>query len=260
MWNIKVIFLNYRTYILWVLIGIVAAALYFYGPIPQVAGYNHFANQSTWLGLPNAENVLTNLPFLLLGIWGVCRMRYYVIESKIERIAWMGFFIGLILTAFGSAYYHLEPNNFRLVWDRIPITLSFVCLFVAVLAERVSLRLAAISLLPMLLYSIAAVIYWYISETGGYGDLRFYIMVQLLPLLLIPFIIAMYAPRYTCGWMLLMVALWYSLAKIFEGLDGFIYDWSGYIISGHGIKHLLAAMACAQVIWMLEKRKIINRK
>jgi hypothetical protein len=257
--HFKFSFSHYRSYFVLILVGIVASALFIHGPIPQATGYNDFANQCSWFGLPHAENVLTNFPFLFLGVWGIWRMRYYVIESKIEHLAWVGFFVGLILTAFGSSYYHVEPDNFRLVWDRIPITFSFICLFTAVLTERVSLRFAAISFLPMLIYSVGTVIYWYLSETWGDGDMRPYIMVQLLPLLIIPLLMKLYAPRYTHGWMLLMVAFWYLLAKIFEGLDGFVYQWSGHI-GGHGIKHLLAAVACAQVIWMLEKRKVVNTK
>jgi len=247
-------FRQYRSHLLLLLVGVTVGALYIHGPIPQMAGYNDFANQCSWLGLPHAENVLTNLPFLLLGIWGLWRMRHFSIKSKIEQLAWFGFFVGVTLTALGSAYYHLAPDNYRLMWDRLPITFSFMCLFTAVLAERISERFAAISFLPMVLYSSATVIYWYLTETRGVGDMRPYIMVQLVPILLMPLMITLYAPRYTRGWMLLMVVLWYLLAKVFEGFDGVIYQWNGHI-SGHGIKHLLAAMACAQVIWMLEKRK-----
>jgi len=253
-------FLNqYRGTLLLLLLAIVASVLYIHGPIPQISGYNDFANQCSWLGLSNAENVLTNLPFLLFGIWGLWRMRHFAIQSKIERLAWFGFFVGVALTALGSSYYHLDPDNYRLVWDRLPITFSFICLFTAVLAERVSLRFAANSFLPMVVYSVATVIYWYLTETWGRGDLRPYILVQLLPLVLIPLLMILYTPRYSHGWMLLMVAVWYLLAKVFEGFDGIVYQWNGHI-SGHGIKHLLAAMACAQVIWMLEKRKVISSR
>lgn len=254
----KLTFLKrYRGCLLLLIAAIVAVALILRGPIPQVASYNDFANQSSWLGLPHAENVLTNISFLLLGIWGVLRLQHFAIESTVERLAWFGFFVGVILTAFGSSYYHLSPDNYRLLWDRLPITFSFISLFTAVMAERISVRLAAICFLPMVLYSISAVIYWYWTETLGAGDLRAYIIVQLLPLLLIPLILLLYAPRYTHGWMLLLVALWYVLAKLFEGFDAIVYQSIGFM-SGHGIKHLLAAMACAQVIWMLEKRSSLT--
>ncbi len=251
-------FERYRGSLLLLVAGAVTVTLFMHGPIPQVAGYNDFANQCSWLGLPHAENVLTNLPFLLLGMWGMWRICHFQIASKMEKLAWVGFFVGITLTAFGSSYYHLEPNNYRLVWDRLPITFSFICLFTAVVAERISTRFAAISFLPMVAYSLSTVIYWYLTQTWGVGDMRPYILVQLLPLLLLPLIMVLYAPRYTHGWMLLLVALWYVLAKVCEGFDNTLYQWMGHL-SGHGIKHLLAAMACAQVIWMLEKRNALNQ-
>lgn len=237
------------------IVGIIVIAFLFHAPIPQLENYHHFANDCTWMGIANAENVLSNLPFLIVGIWGLLRSRNYAIVSQIERLCWMGCFAGVALTCFGSAFYHLDPNHWRLVWDRIPIALSFVCLFNAVLAERVSERFAKITLLPFVLYSIGAVFYWYLTETWGQSDMRAYILVQLLPMLMIPLILKWYAPRYTHGWMLLMVALWYLIAKVCEGLDGAIFAFTDHI-SGHAIKHLFAAIACAQVVWMLEKRTI----
>ncbi len=247
---------RFRTPCIYSMMGSIIGAFILYGPIAQVPQYNNFANQYIWLGIPHAENVLTNLPFLFLGIFGICRSNRYKIYSNMERIAWCGFFIGLIFTAIGSAYYHLEPTNFRLIWDRIPITFTFICLFTAILAERVSTTLAKFSFLPMLLYSILAVYYWYYTQSIGIGDLRPYIIVQLLPIILIPMFMAFYRGKYSHGWMLLVVAFWYVLAKVFEGFDSFIYQWLGHM-SGHGIKHLFAAMACAQIIWMLEKREYL---
>lgn len=209
------------------------------------------------MGLPHAENVLTNIPFLLVGVWGLFRFRRYTINSNVERLCWLGFLIGVAATFFGSSYYHLAPDNLRLVWDRIPIIFSFVCLFHAILAERVSEKFVMKSLLPLLILSISTVIYWYITETRELGDMRAYILVQLLPMLLIPFILKWYTPRYSHGWMILLVGLWYLLAKVFEGLDAFVYGLNGYL-SGHGIKHLIAALACMQVVWMLEKRKALE--
>ncbi|MDA1107207.1 MAG: alkaline phytoceramidase [Proteobacteria bacterium] len=233
----------------------VVIALFFYGRIPQIAGYNNFADTRSWWWLPNAQNVLSNLPFLLVGLWGLRRLPRFIISTRFERVVWAGFLLGVLLTFFGSAYYHWQPDNLRLVWDRLPITLSFICLFAAVLAERVSARLAAWSLLPMLVYAVASVIYWYLSETWGRGDLRPYILVQLLPLLLIPLLLLLHPPRYSHGWALLLVAGWYVLAKMFEVMDSTVYQFGG-IVSGHAIKHLLAAVATVQVAWMLHRRRL----
>lgn len=248
---------RYRAIFLLAIVTIVIAVLFSQAPISLHAEYHHFANQHTWMGLPHAENVLSNLPFLFIGMWGLLRLSRYVVASDIERFCWIGFFSGVTLTAVGSAYYHLEPNHWRLIWDRIPIAFSFIFLFTAVISERVSLRLATMSLLPLLIYSLVSIFYWYFTEIAGYGDMRAYILVQLLPMILIPLLIKWFTPRYTHGWMLILVAGWYALAKVFECLDGIVYMLNGHL-SGHGIKHLLAAMACAQVVWMLEKRKAIK--
>lgn len=244
-----------RAALLLAVVVAVVIALFSYGRIPQIAGYNDFADTRFWWGLPNAQNVLSNLPFFLVGLWGLCRLPRFAIITRFERVAWAGFFLGVLLTFLGSAYYHWQPDNLRLVWDRLPITLSFICLFSAVLAERVSVRLAAWSLLPMLIYAAASVIYWYLSETWGRGDMRLYILVQLLPLLLIPLLLLFYVPRYSHGSALLWVAGWYVLAKIFEATDSVVYQFAG-IAGGHAIKHLIAAVAAAQVAWMLHRRRL----
>lgn len=233
----------------------VVIALFTYGRIPQPASYNHFADTRFWWGLPNAQNVLSNLLFFPVGLWGLWRLQRFAIITRFERLAWTGFFLGVLLMSLGSAYYHWQPDNLRLVWDRLPITLSFICLFSAVLAERVSTRLAAWSLLPMLVYAAGSVAYWYVSETWGRSDLRPYILVQLLPLLLIPLLLLLYSPRYSHGWALLLGAGWYVLAKLFEALDGWVYQLGG-VVSGHTLKHLLAVAAAAQITWMLNRRKM----
>lgn len=41
-----------------------------------------------------------------------------------ELWGWTCFFIGVAAVGIGSSYYHLKPNDARLVWDRLPV--SFV--------------------------------------------------------------------------------------------------------------------------------------
>lgn len=111
----------------------------------------------------------------------------------------------------------------------------------------------------MLGYGTWALVYWYQTETAGMGDMRPYILVQLIPMVLIPTLLLLYKPRYTHGGMLLAMAGWYALAKVFEGLDTAVYHWTG-LVSGHAIKHVLAAMAAGQVVWMLERRVACDGK
>jgi hypothetical protein len=162
-------------------------------------------------------------------------------------------FAGMLLTAFGSSYYHLHPSNASLVWDRLPMTISFTSLVAAVIAERISLR-AGLWLLPMLLLiGLSSVLQWYMSEVRGAGDLRFYAAVQAYSILVL-LIALVLPPRYTRGSDLAVTAGFYVLAKVLEILDKPIFG-VGHIVSGHTLKHLAAAAAGYWILRMLQKRR-----
>jgi hypothetical protein len=172
-----------------------------------------------------------------------------------ERWPYLFVFPGLILTAFGSAYYHLAPDNSRLAWDRLPMTVVFMPLVAAMIAERVNVRLG-LWLLPVLTaIGIESVLQWHSTVQRGAGDLRFYVAVQiyavlaLLAGLLLP-------PRYTRGSDWLIVAGFYLLAKIGETADQQIFA-VGHIVSGHTLKHLAAGFAGFWILRMLQKRQPI---
>ena len=164
---------------------IVAVALV--GPVAQDPLYHVFADTRSMLGIPNFMNVMSNLPFLIVGILG-----WRIIASNAKtvtpttRLAWIIFFFGIALTAFGSGYFHLEPNNDSLVWDRIPMTIGFMSLVSIIISEYFSPPLGKKLLLPFLLVGIGSVAYWARTESLGAGDLRPYAIVQFLPMLLIP--------------------------------------------------------------------------
>jgi hypothetical protein len=162
-------------------------------------------------------------------------------------------FVGLILTAAGSSYYHLQPDNATLAWDRLPMAIVMMSLLAAIVAERVSVR-AGLLLLPLLLFiGLSSVLQWRVSEARGAGDLRFYAAVQLYSVLFL--VIALLLPsRYTRGRDLAIVAGFYVLAKVLEALDRPIFDL-GHIVSGHTLKHLAAAGAGYWILRMLQKRR-----
>jgi len=127
-----------RAWILLIAPAIVIAIISFLiPPIPQPLSYHNFADHRAWLGIPNFNDVASNLPFAIVGIWGLIVMfatgaTKFVDER--ERWFYLVMFAALILTAFGSGYYHLAPDNARLVWDRIPIMIVFMALPAAVIA------------------------------------------------------------------------------------------------------------------------------
>ncbi len=226
---------------------------------PQPLSYHHFADQRSRLGIPNFGDVASNLLFLVAGLWGLAFLcRRWSPEQFVEaRERWPYFlvFLGLVLTAFGSAYYHLAPGNARLVWDRLPMTVVFMSLVAALIAERVSVKIG-LWLLPVLTaIGIGSVLQWYSTEQQGAGDLRFYLAVQLYAVLAL--IVAMLLPpRYTRGSDLVVVAGLYVLAKICESADRQVFSL-GHLVSGHTIKHLSAGAAGFWILRMLWKRQPI---
>jgi len=218
-----------------------------------------FADRRSFAGIPNFANVVSNLPFVAVGLWGlVFLLRADSAEHFVDRRERWPYLIvvaGLVMTAFGSAYYHLQPDNASLLWDRLPMVIVFMSLVAAVVAERISLR-AGLWLLPILLVvGVGSVLHWYLSELRGVGDLRFYAGVQVYAVLFL-LIALLLPPRYTRGSDLAVVAGFYVLAKILEALDEEIFEL-GHIVSGHTLKHLAAAAAGYWILRMLSKRRAL---
>ena len=227
-------------------------------PIPQPLSYHNFADQRAWLGIPNFGDVTSNLPFAIVGIWGLIVMftrgaTKFVDER--ERWFYLVMFAALILTAFGSGYYHLAPDNARLVWDRIPIMMVFMALLATVIAERVTVPVG-LALFPVFeIVGVASVLYWRSSELHGHGDLRFYAAVQVYAVLIL-LLALLLPPKYTRGSDFAIIVGFYALAKIFEAADHQIFSL-GHVVSGHTLKHLAAAMAGYWILRMVKKRELI---
>ena len=243
------------------LAGLAAAVLFARPPIHQQLEYHLFADQRTLLGIPHCLNVLSNVPFVLIGVAGMWFVAFRDRKGRRfrtlgERWPYLLFFLGVFLTSFGSAYYHLEPNNTRLVWDRLPMALAFMGLFAGILAERIGVRLGLALLIPLGAAGIASVLYW--AETD---DLRPYYLVQFFPMLAIPLLLLLFPARYTGTGFLFLALFWYVLAKLAEHLlDRSLFFWTGWV-SGHTIKHLFAAVGAYCILRMVmtrEPAKVLN--
>lgn len=222
------------------------------------------ADQRTFLGVPNFFNVLSNLPFLFVGLLGLAAVFRRGEEGatpfrdRRERWPYVVLFAGITLAAFGSAYYHLYTNNARLVWDRLPMTFGFMGLLAALLAERVSLRVGRLLLGPLLLLGVGSVVYWHWSELHGVGDLRPYILVQFGSLVVVLLLLILYPARYPgAGYLFTGLGL-YAGAKWLEVADARIFAL-GHIVSGHTLKHLAAAGGAACLVAMLRTRALRPR-
>lgn len=235
-------------------------------PIPQPAEYHQFADQRNYFGIPNFLDVVSNVVFLLVGSAGLVFLMqpqrspvYRAFVESSERWPYLILFLGITATCFGSAYYHLAPDNDRLVWDRLPIALGVMALLAAMLIERVNLQ-TGLRLMPFLLViGAASVLHWYWSEQRGAGNLNFYIVVQFYSLLVILLLGVFFPPRYTRGADIYTAIALYGVAKLAEIADQKIYA-IGQVISGHTAKHLLAALAVYWILRMLQKRRPLPEK
>lgn len=231
------------------------AALALHGPVEQLPDYHRFADDTALLGLPHAADVLSNLGFALVAIWGALRLAPSRGHASLRR-AWPGyalFLAALFLTALGSAYYHLAPDNPRLVWDRIPIALACAGLLAAVRAETHAGAHPLREVAALGLLAVGSVAWWTFTDQHGRGDLRPYLLLQGLPLVLIPLWQAIHGSsgrdRAAFGLALLL----YLLAKAAELHDHELLAALGGL-SGHTLKHLLATAAAALIVARLIRR------
>jgi hypothetical protein len=255
--------INNRVGVINILALITIIAIFCFDPIAQDQSYHKFADTRAYLGLENFFDVMSNFPFILLGAWGLyfitkeegARRLFYMSG---EKTLWQIFFLGVFLVGFGSGYYHLDTNNASIIWDRIPITISFMSLFSLIIMERIDGRFGLI-LSPILLVSgIVTVFYWYYTELLGRGDLRAYVLIQLIPLMLIPIILWMFTARYTQSKYLLYSLGWYVIAKLLELLDQRIFEAFGGI-SGHTLKHLAVACGIYAMLLYLKNRELLGK-
>ncbi len=244
--------------LIWLLSITALVAFFFIKPIPQDPSYHNFSDGKTVWGVANFWNVISNVPFLIVGLIGLVHLKKMHIVAEMALAYWILFF-ALILVAFGSGYYHLNPNNQTLVWDRLPMTIAFMSLFAIIIAEFVNEQRGAILLFPLLLAGLISVFYWQWTQANNAGDLRLYALVQFLPIIIIPIILICY--RCTFGsvsayWWLLFA---YVLAKVLEHFDGQIYAATNHLMSGHAIKHVAAAIGMFVLVLAYRKRSIRHK-
>ena len=229
--------------------------------IPQPQGYHGFADERTILGIPYALNVLSNVPFFVVGVWGLWWLgRHWNdhdrFRESLEHWPAAAMFAGLVTTAFGSAYYHLAPNNHTLVFDRLGMVVGFMAILPLAVAERLSAKWGARLTAPMVALGIASVLYWDWSERAGAGDLRFYGFLQGYAFLATAGVLLFTRPKYDrqMGWVYAIGC--YGLAKVFELFDSALYAGTGHAISGHSLKHVAAALGGWFVLRMMQERKV----
>ena len=227
-------------------------------PIPQWESYHDFADTRPWLEIPNFANVTSNVAFFAVGCLGLVKIiRSGYFDNSLDRFPYIVFFVSIIFVGFGSSYYHWTPANASLFWDRLPITTAFMSFFAAVISDRINRNIAIYFLLPILIIAgLYSLIYWQQTEASGLGDLRFYGIVQFLPLIAIPLIIWLYPSyRYTLTPPIWWAFMWYACAKLLEHFDGEVFNLLGRLVSGHTLKHFAAAVATFYILKMVALSK-----
>jgi len=242
----------------WLLAGTTIAAWavlrLVFGPMPQWLSYHDFADTRTWLGIPLAGDVLSNLAILAAGIWGATLARRVRVDDD-ERVAYRWLVVGAITTAFGSAYYHLDPNNATLFWDRLPMAVVMTAILALVLADRVDPRYGRESLLPFAFVGVGGVVYWAITESFGRGDLLLYMIVRAGISVVVLWMLVL-RPGRTIGAKWLVAAVLLNVVMVIsEHFDREIWELTRGVVSGHNLKHLIAGGVIACVFgWLLHRR------
>ncbi len=253
---------NRRLYLLFlgVLSFFVFVSVLFVPPIPQDVTYHQFADRRAFLGIPNFSDVISNIPFVIVGGSGFLYLVRRIFfgtwnnpDSRKIHIVYLGFFVGVFLTGYGSAYYHLSPTNESLVWDRLPMSMAFMAFLSAMIGERISIRAGFVSFLPLIVLGAASVLYWDMTEQMGKGDLRPYVLVQYYPVILIPLILLLFPSSYPRWGDMWKVFVFYGASKICEVLDKAVYRL-GHLVSGHTLKHFFVAIAVYWILRMIQKR------
>ncbi len=237
-------------------VACVAAAI-FLPPMKQPLDYHDFADQRTAFGIDHFLNVASNIGFFIAGLLGMGLVLWHRgrFECSAEQWPYFIFFFGVFATAFGSTYYHLAPDNDRLFWDRLPMTVAFMALIASQICDRISVRAGLVMLGPMLLVGAASVVYWRVTEQQGRGNVLPYGILQVYAVVMLLLLAVLQPSRYTRSNDLLWVFAWYVLSKLLETFDAEVLK-HGHIVSGHTLKHIAAAIAGFVVVYKLMFRTL----
>lgn len=243
-----------------ILLGLLLAglvALLFVAPIPQDQDYHLFADTRMRLGIPNFNDVMSNTGLAMAGILGTLAVvgvsgKRIFAKQEVAR-PYLLYFVAVALVSLGSGYYHWDPSNERLFWDRLPMSIAFMAFAAAIIADRVHANSGnGWLLLLLIVLGILSLVYWDYTEQLQRGDLRFYAFVQFYPILVLPFVFGLFPKhRYVPGRYIAWVVFWYGLSKILEHFDGEVFVLSGGVVSGHTLKHLVAAVSVFVILRML---------
>ncbi|RAL44950.1 hypothetical protein DM860_003709 [Cuscuta australis] len=228
--------------------------------IPQPQKYHDYADKRRrFFGIPYTLNVISNFPFLAIGLAGLAlcyyKGSYFKICLRGEALGWACFYVGIAGVTFGSSYYHLNPNDATLVWDRVPMAVAMAGILTIFVIERVDEKKGVLSLIPFLLCGVGSVFYWRYT-----GDLRPYAAVETIPAIVVVLMAILIPPKYTHSTYWLWAAGCFQMARIHEIADRPTYFLTGYTVSGHTLKHAFIAVLATILTLMLALRDIQTQR
>ena len=235
-------------------LGLLAAV---FGPsAAQPTHYHAFADQRVLLGLPLAMDVLSNLPFAIAAAWGLLALyrspaHTQSVGDKSQASLAALFFLGLLVTSICSGYYHLLPNDPSLALDRLGMVIAFAGLLGVAVADRVSSRGGIATAAFVLAAGPLTVGIWADS-----GNLLPWVLLQGGGMLLIAAVAVCRPVNDSWSLPLLPVVIFYAAAKLCELGDHQVFEWTGEMISGHSLKHIVAAFAAWPVIAAIYRQRI----
>jgi hypothetical protein len=234
-----------RNHPLLFLLGLAAVsllALLAVPPIPQPQDYHHFADRQTILDIPNFWNVVSNVFFVVVGALG---LRVPDLSARI-------FFLGVFLTGFSSSYYHWNPNDAGLFWDRLPMSVAFMAILANQIEERIDQKAGRLLLWPLVALGVISLLVWRQTD-----DLRLYGWVQFFPCIVLPLMFWLLPAKFTGSGYWYGAAGLYLLAKLLEHFDAAIQS-ALHVMSGHPLKHVAAAAACYAILVAFQTRRPVT--
>jgi hypothetical protein len=224
-----------------VLLFAIGTALQLVWPLAQPASYHHFADERSIGSLHNASDVLSNLVILVAGLLNLGWAVRYSSRQPAQFPGMLVAALGLILTSFGSAYYHETPTDATLVWDRFPMTIVFAGILAMLWTSVTGQRVGWVQMLILVAMSVGTVGYWLAFDSlWPYAILQFGGLAVIVGMTLVRKVDALFA-----WW---AVIVFYAIAKVFETFDWQIWTLSDHLVAGHALKHVASGFAGAALL------------
>ena len=210
-------------------VAIVAVALA--GTIVRGPEFHHYADARSWLGIPHAGDVISNVAFVIVA----ARARAWLRDGYAIAVG-----VGVAAIGLGSALYHVAPGDAALAFDWGPIAITLAILSAAVIRDRVGPRAGRRVLGVGTTFAVGSVAWWLASGGTAGGNMAPYVAVQLAGIVVPALVAVLVRGTIAARWLVLGVVV-FALARGVAAYDAALLDLLG--VSGHSLKHVLAALA-----------------